>query len=353
MIDCDVLICGAGPAGATAALNLAPGHRVLLVDGSDFPSAPRKAGESLPAAAGRLLGDMGLLPYFLAQMHLPCHSRRSVWGSDQVETTDLLREPDGHGWLLERAVFDAWLRNVAGERSAALCLGVKLLDLRYDPSCPRWTLTLRTQDGRHANMARRLGGQRLSCEPRLVCAWLTGATTQKDAASAGCTLVEAAEDGWWYTAPLPGDRRVLAFHTDPATARTLTTPQQLAAKAARAGAVADTLSRSGFRCSGPPPALTLAQGGGLAAVAGDGWFAVGDAAVHFDPLASQGLLNALFLGLAAAECASQMLAGFVADAGVEYQSVVHNIEAAYRARVQAIYKRECRWRDVPFWRMRH
>ena len=30
----------------------------------------------------------------------------------------------------------------------------------------------------------------------------------------GLTVVEAVEDGWWYTAPLPDGRRVLAFFTD-------------------------------------------------------------------------------------------------------------------------------------------
>jgi flavin-dependent dehydrogenase len=37
--------------------------------------------------------------------------------------------------------------------------------------------------------------------------------------------------------------------------------------------------------------------------AGEGFLAAGDAALALDPLASQGLLNALFTGLAAAEAA--------------------------------------------------
>ena len=49
MIDTDVLIVGAGPAGAVAALNLSSMHRVLLVDHLAKPVI--RIGESLPPAA--------------------------------------------------------------------------------------------------------------------------------------------------------------------------------------------------------------------------------------------------------------------------------------------------------------
>ncbi|UMR29415.1 FAD-dependent monooxygenase [Massilia sp. MB5] len=69
-LQADVLVLGGGPAGSTAALNLAPHARVLLAD--KRVATGSRIGESLPAAAGRLLRDMGLEPAFLAQGHLPC-----------------------------------------------------------------------------------------------------------------------------------------------------------------------------------------------------------------------------------------------------------------------------------------
>jgi 2-polyprenyl-6-methoxyphenol hydroxylase-like FAD-dependent oxidoreductase len=106
---CEVLVVGAGPAGATAALNLAPTRSVCLVD-QRMEISPR-IGESLPPAARRLLTDMGLFPDFLAQGHAPCYGNRAAWGSAELHETDFLGDLDGHGWHLDRTRFDAWLES--------------------------------------------------------------------------------------------------------------------------------------------------------------------------------------------------------------------------------------------------
>src|SRR5258706_13570090 len=107
-MDFDALIVGAGPAGATAALNLAPTRRVALVD-SRAVATPR-IGESLPAAARRLFSDMGLLDSFEREGHSPCYGNRFFWGGLAPEESDSLRNPDGPGWHLDRARFETWLR---------------------------------------------------------------------------------------------------------------------------------------------------------------------------------------------------------------------------------------------------
>jgi 2-polyprenyl-6-methoxyphenol hydroxylase-like FAD-dependent oxidoreductase len=95
MAEFDIVIVGAGPAGAVAALNLAPTRRVLLVE-RRADNAPR-IGEALPPAARRLLSDMGLLEAFLAEGHLPCYGNRTIWGDVAVRETDFLCDADGHG----------------------------------------------------------------------------------------------------------------------------------------------------------------------------------------------------------------------------------------------------------------
>jgi 2-polyprenyl-6-methoxyphenol hydroxylase-like FAD-dependent oxidoreductase len=90
MDSVDVIVIGAGPAGATAALNLAPTRQVVLVERR--VDGLQRTGEALPAVARRLFADMGLLTEFLAEDHLPCYGNRSVWGTDEPIETDFLRD---------------------------------------------------------------------------------------------------------------------------------------------------------------------------------------------------------------------------------------------------------------------
>ena len=88
MHETEVLIVGAGTAGATAAINLAPFRRVLLVENK--ANVMPRIGESLVSAARRLLADMGLLESFLAEGHEPWHGNRSVWGEAEPQEVDFL-----------------------------------------------------------------------------------------------------------------------------------------------------------------------------------------------------------------------------------------------------------------------
>ena len=85
--------------------------------------------------------------------------------------------------------------------------------------------------------------------------------------------------------------------------------------------------------------------------AGPGWLAVGDAALSFDPLSSQGLLNALFTGLAAAVAAEAHLEGD-ADAMPGHARALAGIQAAYERHLGLYYAQEDRWPDRPFWQRR-
>lgn len=355
----DAVIVGAGPAGSTAALNLAPLHRVALVDKSAAP-APR-IGESLPAAARRLFRDMGLLDSFLAEEHARCYAHRSAWGTAAVQELDATRDPDGPGWHLDRARFEAWLRAHARARGAELFAPATLQAIErhgdgwyLELACVGGVRTIRANvvidaAGRTAPVARRAGA-RLHVHDRLVCGWLYG--HDATARERGATFVESTRDGWWYTAPLPKDRRVLAFHTDadlPA-ARIAADPAALLRSAAVTGALHTLLSRAGFVAT-PTFGFTAAHSATLDPCAGRGFFAAGDAAVSFDPLSSQGLLNALFTGLSAAEAADAWLEGDEA-APARYATSVGDIAAVYRSHLAQWYAVEERWRDAPFWSRR-
>jgi len=358
-VDADVLILGAGPAGSVAALNLAPTHRVILVE-RRVGAAPR-IGEALPPAARRLLADMGLLDGFLAEGHTPCYGNRAVWGAGTQGVTDFMRDPDGHGWHLDRARFDSWLRLVAVARGATLIAPARLCAIRRGEGClhaqlaaDRGRIDLSAAfaidaGGRAAPLARRLGAQRLATD-RLVCGWVHG-HAPPTGRGVGLTTVEAVAEGWWYTALLPGEQRVLAFLTDadlPA-ARIAHESTMFAEHAADTIEIGAILAESEFVPD--QGGFTAAHSSTLHSCIGDGWIAAGDASMTFDPLSSQGLLHALFTGLAAAEAAYSYLSGDI-SAPIRYQHLMRGIQHAYRRRLVFTYSSEARWPTAPFWQRR-
>jgi flavin-dependent dehydrogenase len=89
----------------------------------------------------------------------------------------------------------------------------------------------------------------------------------------------------------------------------------------------------------------------IEAAAGPGWLAVGDAALACDPLSSQGLFNALYSALMAANALRRALAGD-ADALADYQRTIARVVDAHRDNLAAYYSMESRWPTLPFWARR-
>ncbi|MBY6265300.1 NAD(P)/FAD-dependent oxidoreductase [Azospirillum sp. 412522] len=367
-IEADAVVVGAGPAGTAFALNLAPLRRVLVLDRRDTPAiriGGSRIGESLAPAARRLLTDMGLWEAFLAEGHSPCHGGRSVWGGPLPVEADNLRDLDGPGWHLDRGRFDGWLRRMAASRGAALLVPAQPLAVTRDGTkdgegwllevenagrrFPVRTRLLVDAGGRGSPLAKRFGARR-TVSDRLVCGWVHG----RDAPGrqSGLTWIEAEPDGWWYSAPLPAGRRVVAFHTDadlPAAADARDAGPLLR-RLSCCSVLSQSLSACGFEPDGQG-GFCAAHSSALSPAAGDGWLAVGDAALGFDPLSSQGIFNALYTGLAAAEAADRHLSG---DPGAlpGYAAGLAPIRDAYRTHLRAWYGLERRWRDRPFWSRR-
>jgi len=360
VLETDALIVGAGPAGCAVAINLAPFRRVLLVE-RRAEVTPR-VGESLVPAARRLLSDMGLWESFVAEGHTPWYGNRSVWGGTEPVEVDFLRDPDGHGWHLDRARFEQWLRDTARARGANIIAPASVDNLAHDGK--RWQIQLHTAagqfeasaglvidaGGRAAPVARKLGA-RIQASDRLVCAWVSG-RDERDS-HRGLTYVEAVEDGWWYTAPVPNQHRILAFYTDAdlPVARVVGKRDRLLERAGVVRELSALLNDVGF----VPEAqshITAAHSATIEPSAQESWLAVGDAAISFDPLSSQGLLNALFTGLAAADAADRYLAGD-AHSLSGYRQTIHGIGDAYRHHLASSYATEKRWPEAPFWQRRH
>jgi len=251
---------------------------------------------------------------------------------------------------------------MAAARGAVLMAPARVLDIESDHY--GWQMRVATSQGeqrlaarfaidaggRGAPLARRLGARRRVID-RLICGWVYG-SARPTGLGAGLTVVEAVEDGWWYTAPISNNRRVLAFLTDAdlPQARIAHDGTRLVEHTAAAGEILAILTEGEFLPLGG--GFTAAHSAVLEPCGGPRWLAAGDAGMSFDPLSSQGLLHALFSGLAAAEAADATLAGDDDHALHRYTQLMSSIAAAYRGRLDVCYASETRWPSAPFWKRR-
>jgi flavin-dependent dehydrogenase len=360
------VVAGGGPAGAAAALALARGGcRVLLVDAS--PAGTFRIGEALPPAARQLLRDLGVLDRFLVDGHLPSFGNVSVWGSDRLQAHDHIFDPHGHGWHLDRARFDALLRDAARDAGAEVWEGVAME--RAEREDGGWRVHLGDggkarevraawlvdATGRGSAIARRHGAARRQ-DDRLV-ALHARFRSSTDGDTDTRTMVESAPDGWWYTALLPSGERLAAWLTDAdlADRAALLSPSGFEARLRESPHVGALLTRFGYELHGRPQG-TGAGSACLDRFTGDGWVAVGDAAISFDPLSSQGMLNALYTGLRGGQALVRVLAGKNAgdSTGIaKYASRLEQVYTTYLRNRHTFYAAEPRWSDHPFWRRRH
>lgn len=311
-----------------------------------------KVGESLPGAARPLLRDLGLLELVDEGIHLPSYGNLSAWGSEELRVTDSLRDPHGPGWHLDRARFDAALRRAAFDAGAVFrptrVRSIRRTGSSWQLGCRGVTLEARwvvDATGRHATLARGLGVDRRR-DDRLcaLCAWVTG-----DFGEDGRTLVEAAPDGWWYTVGLPNADRVVVLHVDgDAVAAILHTEGAWTERLGRTVHIRAALSDTELQIG---PLATEACGGRLERFAGDGWLAVGDAALSFDPLSSQGIFDALYSGLRGGEAVHAALDGRT-DRVEAYIERMESIRREYLRHHRIYYGEERRWPDRPFWARR-
>ncbi len=362
----DVLIVGAGPAGSATALALVQAgvDQVLL---ADRPTGmPLRIGESAAPGVGPSLRRLGILDDLEELGHLRYHGNLSGWGNLDLEVDDFLHRGVGHGWHLDRAAFDGWIRALAVERGARL-ISPAALEAIARSATGGWCVRLRRNDhlveatarvvvdatGRCATVAARLGGRRHRLDSLIALA--TTATPAPNGGLCGFSLVEAVETGWWYAAPVPGGRAVVTLMTDHDLART----GGLRRPAVFREAWAATRHLSILV---PPPADTRLSVAVFSAAtqyidraAGPGWLAVGDALVGLDPLTSSGISGALEDGFAAAETIVSWLSGAKSSGGPDTAAYAQRADGTlrrYLAERRVRYACERRWSESPFWSRR-
>lgn len=378
----DVVIVGAGPAGAATAITLARfGQRVLLVE--QRVSTGFKLGESLPPTS------IGLVKHFLGDPEDPEHQlpgvfrtagNVSLWATEKADVADFFFTANGFGLCVERLAFDEALR------SHAVAAGARLLKGARFQSCTRsadgvfnWQLGFASDtqawqcrarylvdcSGRRAVVAKALGVPMVHNDDRLFAyaQWFSCSGDDDDR----YTRIEAASNGWWYSNRLPsteGDaaKRLVVFHSDkdlPA-ARTAADSQGFDQLLDDTAHIAPLLKDRGYYPCGTIRGAP-ANSQRLRDFCGDAWMAVGDAAQAYDPLSSQGIDKALRTASHAGHMIHYALTDCAQDAAVldihntyvqQYDAQQRQLWQTYVSQRDYYYGIQPRWSDQPFWQRR-
>ncbi|MCX2452068.1 NAD(P)/FAD-dependent oxidoreductase [Pedobacter sp. PLR] len=374
--EVDIAIIGGGVAGCTAAIALAGSYNVVLLDQTDSP--PKRIGECLPPATRRILKQLDLLEGLDSTLratnqsqHLKHIGTQSYWGNEQAYIVDLLRNPDGFGWHLDRQAFEIYLREAALKRGVNCFWPAKLQSANFEDH--RWSITATAQDkgsndplyhfkakfvidasGRQSHFARKIGIGRQQYD-KLISCWLTLPNLEANKMS----TISASEIGWWYSSPLPGNKRILALQTDPdlIDRSTLNDVDQFFRLAKTNREMATLLQRNSSAIG--IHQTVAANSTRLNQVAGQQWVALGDAAMSFDPLSSQGMFNAMANAIQLTELMMEsdpksiLKAESLKEIQTSYTHQLDRIWEHYNRHKRMYYREEMRWKDSAFWKRRH
>lgn len=280
-LQTDVFVGGAGPAGATIARLLALGGRsVMLVD--PLCSSLKRL-EIIPPSASPILEALNLGPLLERPgLAVRCPGILRRWGSDEIQIDSFINHPGGRGFVIERSAFDEALLQEATNAGVLLIAGRSTASRKQDGSI---SLSIRRRQeslivharmiidatGRPASLARRLGASRIFSE-RIVAERLSCIHRRASNLKPAWLEVAAERNGWSYSISGPDGRQ----------------------ESWRLRRIRDRVPTGCYLQS------VDASSACLSSAEGNGWIAVGDAVTSFDPITSQGLVNALSTSLVAA-----------------------------------------------------
>jgi flavin-dependent dehydrogenase len=346
--DCyDVLIAGAGPAGAALALLLArAGARVAL---ADHPRQERqRQGETASPEVRSALARLGLASLLEDANHREAPAMVSVWGDEQPRERHNLLSPHGSAVHLDRAVFDAALKRAAAQAGAVVRPAGSA---RFVPCGTGGYLvhveSSETLRARFVVLAvgRSAGGAGLPYHRVALDDHVSTAAIFERSVADGRMAVEAIAGGWFYLAALPAGRTIVVFlsRASAVPRRHDTRKRWWLEALARTRYVRKVLT--GARL---PAQLSVrdARSSFARVPAGVDWIAVGDARLAPDPLSGSGVLWALE---DAAATAREILSADRAGLATRVAARTRRDVDAYRAAAASIYSAETRFDGDPYW----
>jgi 2-polyprenyl-6-methoxyphenol hydroxylase-like FAD-dependent oxidoreductase len=323
----DLLIVGAGVAGSAVALSCAPAlRRILLLHAPDeFDRI-----ESLSPDACRMLARHSIT------VGVPISEIVAWWGSarravapcpgarigSRRELANQMRKAVGESAIILRCK-----PNISVSRKNEVW-EVKFCDEQGDPTIVS-AKNICDATGRRSALGRAVGASRKFFD-HLCCAFVP----LSDAAEIG-TFTEAVFNGWWNLCS-DGSRGTLAFYSTPRIIKQ--TKGDL--KCLFEGTM--ELKKIASVSSDNMVGVNVCDSSLLSPCAGEGWFAVGDAAASFQPITSAGTAKALRDGFHSLAVTNGDARGYNLRYATEFESYFRELKIQYGF--------ERRWKDSDFWK---
>lgn len=362
----DVIVAGAGPSGCAAAIALRlAGLTVCLVDRPY--NGRRKIGESIPGASVRLLNRLGIngIESLLdSKDYKRCLANISSWGTDTWEFQSGLKNPEGGGYHINRVAFDNALRDkaisvgvviyedmissVGSLSNTGLTIGLNVEFKRTD-NAPLKTKWIVDATGRKAAISRMFGVKRTRLDSQMAAIkWIKASSFTNDDHA---TRIKSVAYGWWYTSLLPDNSRVIGFQG---------LPKDVSRMHKDASLFFNRFNDSGILSHLVTQESILEESAYEAGVAkpdsiiADRLLCVGDAALSFDPLSSQGILFALYSGIKGAEAIGKNLTEMnTANQSLnDYEAIVDKVFSENQKHLRYFYMNEFRYKSEPYWKSR-
>lgn len=350
----DALVFGRGPAACTFAIGMVrAGKTVALVPPQDERKQKTWA-ETLAPRGEFLLVKLGLADHVLANQH-STQTMLSCWRSSFPETMNFALDPHGRMWHVDRRAFDKALF------TQAICSGIDILDQESSRlsnirrHAGQWEIRIASSGrerimkvghlvdatGKVSSLARFMGARRVLRDHLVaICC------TYEQASGFAPLLIEPIPEGWWYSLGLPQSRTHAGFVTDPKLVKLSSDVRRFTWNAMLDHAPQTAKRLTSF---GGSLAVVNAESACLDRMGGEGWLAIGDAAMSFDPLSSHGLCSAIEQAVDAAEILSDS----------ERESALSDFEmrrrhffVKYKTQRIAFYQRVRRFSQDPFWQNR-
>ncbi len=351
----DVVVMGGGPAGLASASLLGKAGLSTLILNPAHSYSP--IGETLPAAAARILRHLGVWNIFCEQEPPRLDGIASAWGGSNLECRDLFSTPGGSGWILDRQHFDNMLLHHCRQVST---LVAHQAAIHIDRLARRggWQIGFSEAGGKRTvccrylvNAAGKHGSARIPIRnPRMILDRLIGAVAHFES---GCNhtypLVETVDDGWFYSSLLLKGRTAVVYFTDADiyAARHKEDPRYFASQLKKA---VHTSARIGRLDTLASPRIVSAVTSRVNEAVGRDWISVGDATCSFDPMSSLGIFKAIDSAARACDAVIDALRG---KANLNaYGRWSRGVFEAYLRTRKLLYGQERRWNST-FWQRRN